>query len=141
MRLSNPVDLLLGNPAPERLMPNRALVEPAGWRDRGPRGRRRLPPGYEYGEQSREHTFPPKPPRVERHVSPVRATHGTERARRLIRKIAVALYGRGKTVLEYRYGHWFVNVHGPDGFAVASFVAVDRQPGMFNTGIDLVPAP
>lgn len=58
-----------------------------------------------------------------------------------MRKIAVQIFGRGKTRLEYRYAHWFVHVHDTDGRFVASFVAVDRQPGAFNSGIELIPAP
>lgn len=76
-----------------------------------------------------------------RRASPIRATHATERARRLIRKIAVSIFGRGKTQLDYRHAHWFVHVYGPDGYIAASFVAVDRSPGAFGTGIDLIPAP
>lgn len=78
---------------------------------------------------------------VQLRQSPIRATHGTVRAQRLIRKIAVQLFGRGKTRLEYRHAHWFVHVVNEYGEIEASFVAIDKMPGMFDTGIDLIPAP
>lgn len=149
MRLFNPVDLLTGGfgESPRKL-PGRRAENPqlSGRRAANPelsggQSSEQLPPGAggayppggypgEFGAQ-----------RSRKPQAPVRATHATERARRLVRKIAVATFGRGKTTLDYRYGHWFVHVYGPDGRAVASFVAVDRSPGAFGTGVDLVPAP
>jgi len=148
LRLFNPVDLLTGGfgESPRKL-PGRRAENPqlSGRRAANPelsggQSSEQLPPGMggyppggypgEFGAQ-----------RSRKPQAPVRATHATERARRLVRKIAVATFGRGKTTLDYRYGHWFVHVYGPDGRAVASFVAVDRSPGAFGTGVDLVPAP
>ncbi len=71
----------------------------------------------------------------------VRANHATERAKRLVRKAAVARFGRGKTRLDYRFGYWFVTVYNVDDDVVAQFVAIDRSPGVARTGVDFIPAP
>lgn len=73
--------------------------------------------------------------------SVVRATHATVRAQRLVRKAAVARFGRGKTQLDYRFGYWFVTVYNVDGDVAAQFVAIDRAPGVARTGVEFVPAP
>jgi hypothetical protein len=148
VRLFNPVDLLTGgfgeSPRKPQLSGRRTGNPQLSGRTENPelsggQSSDQLPPGrFPPGSELPFNGFaqrPRKPP------APVRATHATERARRLVRKIAVATFGRGKTTLDYRYGHWFVHVYGPDGRAVASFVAVDRSPGAFGTGVDLVPAP
>lgn len=74
--------------------------------------------------------------------SPIRATQGTVRAMRLVRRAAVAKFGRGKTKLEYRQGRWVVHLYNFSGDAVGLYVAYDAVPGVDNTGVDfqLVPA-
>lgn len=55
---------------------------------------------------------------------------------RLVRKAAVAKFGRGKTVLQYRSGRWVVFLHDYSGQPAGIFASFDTKTGVAGTGID-----
>jgi hypothetical protein len=77
-----------------------------------------------------------------RRRTPIRATQGTVRAMRLVRRAAVWKFGRGKTKMEYRNGRWVIHLYNYSGQACGLYLAYDVKPGIDHTGVDfqLIPA-
>lgn len=70
--------------------------------------------------------------------SAIRSTQATVRAMRLVRKAAVAKFGRGKAELHYAGGRWVVRLHDYQGVPVGVYSAYDTSPGVDGTGIDFL---